>query len=195
MGYFVIDEAHCVSQWGHDFRPDYLKLGRLRAKTGRARWLALTATASAEVVEDILKQLRLRDLARVRVPCFRANLFYDVRFRDVVKLEFEDLKDYVISCLGDGWEEGRDAGSGCGIVYCRTRDGTEELAHQLRRRGVPCKAYHAGLKDAERSSVREKTFANPTSYSVQIYPLSPTPSQNLDFIPCGHKSSFLRNSF
>ncbi len=128
----------------------------MRSLTGNCTWVALTATATSSVVEDILRQLRLRQVKSFRVPCFRSNLFYDVRFRDAIADEFEDLKDYVVGCLGDGWEEGRDRKSGCGIVYCRTRDGTEVLAAQLRRRGVPCLAYHAGLKGTERARVQEE---------------------------------------
>ena len=83
LAFFVIDEAHCVSQWGHDFRPDYFKLGALRDKTGNVPWAALTATASTQVMEDIVTTLKLRNGYKTfKLPCFRANLFYDVKFKD-----------------------------------------------------------------------------------------------------------------
>ena len=159
LAYFVVDEAHCVSSWGHEFRPEYLKLGKLRTITKNIPWVALTATASGAVVEDIMKLLKFdaKSAKKFKIPCFRSNLYYDVVFRDTFHgfEEFDDLKDFIESAIGDDLDGQRTTRSGCGIIYARTRDGTEEVAYQMDKRGIPSKAYHAGLKDAERTQVQE----------------------------------------
>ena len=100
LNYLVIDEAHCVSHWGHDFRPDYLKLGNLRKKFPDTPCVALTATATPHVVQDILTSLQLRQpIAKFKTPCFRSNLFYDIKFKDIIDEPYADLKEFAMKAL------------------------------------------------------------------------------------------------
>ncbi|KYB27113.1 ATP-dependent DNA helicase Q5 [Tribolium castaneum] len=146
VAFVVVDEAHCVSQWGHDFRPDYLKLGELRAK--KIPFVALTATAGAEVTKDIITSLKLADLKLFKTSCFRANLYYDVLFQNLIENEFLHLKKFIVGCLEDSQD--------CGIVYCRTREQTEAVTFKLNSLGLKARAYHAGLKNTERLQCQEE---------------------------------------
>ncbi|XP_072040321.1 uncharacterized protein [Amphiura filiformis] len=149
LSFLVVDEAHCVSQWGHDFRPDYLKLGYLRQKFPDVPCIALTATATAAVQADIVDQLKLRSPLIFKSSCFRPNLYYDVVFKDLLEDPVKDLKEFAENALQKDEEQ-----KGCGIIYCRTRDACTAVAARLTRLGLKSRPYHAGLKSSERTDAQ-----------------------------------------
>jgi ATP-dependent DNA helicase RecQ len=132
---FVIDEAHCVSEWGHDFRPEYRQLSTLRRRYPQIPLLAFTATATARVRADIATQLALRNPAMHLSSFNRPNLFYRVQPKS--KGSYADLL-------------ARARAGGAGIVYCLSRRRVEELASQLQGDGIAALPYHAGLDAAVR---------------------------------------------
>ncbi len=141
---FAIDEAHCISQWGHDFRPEYTQLGMLHQAFGDVPIVALTATADKLTKRDIVEQLELRD-PRIFVSSFdRPNLSLDVRrgYSAVEKMKT------ILAMIGRHPSES-------GIIYCLARRTTEKLCEKLHERGIAAEAYHAGLTMRERNRVQE----------------------------------------
>ena len=96
----AIDEAHCVSQWGHDFRPDYLKLGFLRDVCPQATFVALTATATKKVQDDVIRILKMKNARVFRTGCTRENLFYDVKMKDLIGNVHEHLSKFARENIG-----------------------------------------------------------------------------------------------
>ena len=143
--FFAVDEAHCISQWGHDFRPEYRQLAMLREAFPGVAVHAYTATATPQVRRDIVTELRLRD-PRVLVGSFdRPNLIYRVRPRT-------DRLGQVLAAIGRHRDQ-------AGIVYCIRRSEVDELAAALARRGLKALRYHAGLSDQERRT-NQDAFIN-----------------------------------
>ncbi len=141
----AIDEAHCVSTWGHDFRPDYLEIQKhVAALPARPILAAFTATATPEVKTDIIKRLGLQNPQTFVRGFDRPNLHFFTRAYLSDYERDEEVLRLIRSMKGSG------------IVYCGTRDRTEELARYLRENGINALSYHAGMKTEERTAVQEK---------------------------------------
>jgi ATP-dependent DNA helicase RecQ len=144
----AIDEAHCVSEWGHDFRPDYLRLPRAIERLGRPAVMACTATATQEVAADIAARLGLRDPLVVRSGFDRPNISFDI-----VTFEGKGSVARKLALLEQGLQRGENLPA---IVYCGTRRDTESVAESVRSAGVLAAAYHAGMEPDERASAQHR---------------------------------------
>lgn len=141
VGAFAVDEAHCISHWGHDFRQDYRQLGLLKQRFPDTPVHAFTATATPRVRDDIIAQLGLNEPAVLVGDFFRPNLRYSVRRRTVVR---DDVLEVIRAHQGEA-----------GVVYCIRRDDVDTLAAQLESAGVRAIGYHAGMTDEARTRAQD----------------------------------------
>ena len=142
ISFFAIDEAHCISEWGHDFRPEYRRLRTIFNEIQRVPVIALTATATEKVQEDILKNLDISGADTYKASFNRPNLHYEVRQKkDVGKEIIKFIKQH----------SGKS-----GIIYCLSRKKTEELAEMLKVNGIKALAYHAGMDAGQRADHQDR---------------------------------------
>ena len=150
---FAIDEAHCLSQWGHDFRPDYLRLGKARGVLGSPQCVAFTATATPVVRKDIVSVLELEEPFQIVTGFARANLSFNITPVETKAAKFRRTREVL--------EEHRT-----GIVYCATRKRVEEVAETLNSWGVKCIGYHGGMKEEEREDTQNQFIRREVDVAV-----------------------------
>ncbi|XP_029131063.1 ATP-dependent DNA helicase Q-like 3 isoform X4 [Cajanus cajan] len=142
LNLIAIDEAHCISSWGHDFRPSYRKLSSLRGHLPDVPILALTATAVPKVQKDVVESLQMENPLILKSSFNRPNIYYEVRYKDLLDDAFADLSNTL-----------KSLGEVCAIVYCLERSMCDDLSANLSQSGISCAAYHAGLNNKMRTSV------------------------------------------
>jgi ATP-dependent DNA helicase RecQ len=153
LSLLAVDEAHCVSEWGHDFRPEYRQLGQLRTRYPHVPMLALTATATERVCQDILEQLRLRN-PHIHIASFnRPNLYYEVRQKH--KGSFGELVQLL-----------REQPDAPVIIYCQSRKSVDELSEALRNNGIRALSYHAGMTNEQRREHQSRFIRDDVSVLV-----------------------------
>src|ERR1700693_5230457 len=153
LSLLAVDEAHCVSKWGHDFRPEYRQLGQVRTRYPHVPMMALTATATERVRQDILEQLRLRD-PHIHIASFnRPNLYYEVRQKN--KGSFGELVQLL-----------REQPDAPVIIYCQSRKSVDELSEALRHNGIRALSYHAGMTNEQRREHQSRFIRDDVSVLV-----------------------------
>src|SRR3954447_1179362 len=146
---FVIDEAHCISQWGYDFRPDYLKLGDVRLKLGQPLTLALTATATTEVIHDIIDSLQLDHCEKHLFSVDRPNIALTVKKSENLQGKWKQLYDFVLQLEGPG------------IVYFSSKKMAEQASNYLQNKGLSrVMAYHGGMDQESRILIQQQFLHN-----------------------------------
>ena len=143
ISFYAVDEAHCISEWGHDFRPEYRRIRPIINEIGNAPVIALTATATDKVRSDIKKSLGIVDAKEFKSSFNRPNLYYEVRPK--TKNIDKDIIRYIKNNSGKS-----------GIIYCLSRKKVEELAEILRANNINARAYHAGMDSATRSATQDQ---------------------------------------
>ncbi|KAJ8500371.1 hypothetical protein OPV22_010923 [Ensete ventricosum] len=142
LSLFAVDEAHCISSWGHDFRPSYRKLSSLRSHFPGVPLLALTATAVPKVQKDVISSLCLHQPLVLSASFNRPNIYYEVRYKDLLNDTYADLLNLL-----------KSSGNVCSIVYCHERSTCDDLSSHLLKYGISSAVYHAGLSSKLRSTV------------------------------------------